>query len=373
MSATASHRSSMPQVTRRTFVAGSVMTASAVFARAEDPARPKIKIGQIGVGHAHASKLAVYRESNDYEVVGIVESDAELRQWAESQPAFQDLPWLTREQLLALPGVQAVLVETHVSDLLDAAEACISAGKHVHLDKPAGESFSRYRRLLETAARQKLLVQMGYMYRYNPGVILLRQALKMGWLGDVFEVAAVMSKVVPPVERRKLAAYPGGIMFELGCHVIDLVVGVLGKPDRVTAFPRHTSAIDDGLPDNMLAVLEYPHATASVRSSALEVDGFSRRHLTVCGNEGTFHIQPLDDPAVRATFSVPHADYRAGYQDIRLPKFKRYIADAADMAAIVRGEKAPDFSYKHDLAVQETVLRASGLEGDVVQCCQRGA
>ena len=37
--------------------------------------RPRIKIGQIGVGHAHADKLGVYRASADYEVVGIVEPD----------------------------------------------------------------------------------------------------------------------------------------------------------------------------------------------------------------------------------------------------------------------------------------------------------
>ena len=44
---------------------------------------------------------------------------------------------------------------------------------------------------------------------------------------NVFEVHAVMSKVVGPDERTALAAYRGGIMFELGCHVIDLVVGVV--------------------------------------------------------------------------------------------------------------------------------------------------
>ncbi|MEZ6079642.1 MAG: hypothetical protein R3C56_29430 [Pirellulaceae bacterium] len=34
-----------------------------------------IRVGQIGVGHAHANKLAVYRASPDYEVVGVVEPD----------------------------------------------------------------------------------------------------------------------------------------------------------------------------------------------------------------------------------------------------------------------------------------------------------
>ncbi len=39
---------------------------------------------------------------------------------------------------------------------------------------------------------------MGYMYRYNPAIMLLRECLKQGWLGDVFEVHAVMSKVLDP-------------------------------------------------------------------------------------------------------------------------------------------------------------------------------
>ena len=210
---------------------------------------------------------------------------------------------MTRDQLLKTPGLQAVLVETRVRDLLDNAEACVAAGKHVHIDKPAGESLPQFKRILDAAAKQKLLVQMGYMYRYNPAVVLLREFLAKGWLGEVFEVHAVMSKVVAAPERKRLAEFRGGMMFELGCHVLDLVIGVLGKPKAVASFNRHTSSLDDGLLDNMLAVLNYPRASATVKSSALEVEGFDRRHLVVCGTEGTFHIQPLDNPAARVSLS----------------------------------------------------------------------
>lgn len=319
---------------------------------------PRIKIGQIGVGHAHASKLGVYRRSDDYEVVGVVEPDDALREQASAKEPYKGLPWMTREQLLNVPGLQAVLVETRVRDLLDNAEICVNAGMHVHLDKPAGESLAQYQRILETATKKQLWVQMGYMYRYNPAVVLLRDMLKRGWLGDVFEVHAVMSKVVGPAERSALAAYRGGIMFELGCHVIDLVVGVLGAPGNVTAFPRHSSTLNDPLLDNMLAVFEYPRATASVRSSAVEVEGGERRHLVVCGTEGTFHIQPLDNPAARVAFATAHPGYRKGYQDISFPKYTRYVDDAADMARVIRREKPSDFTPRHDLAVQSALLQA---------------
>jgi len=325
-------------------------------------AKPRIKIGQIGVGHAHASKLSVYRASPDFEVVGIVEPDEELRKAAQNSPVCQGLPWLTRDQLLETPGLQAVLVETRVRDLLDNAEACVQAGKHVHIDKPAGESFSQFARIVETARKKNLLVQMGYMYRYNPAVVLLRDFLRQGWLGEVFEVHAVMSKVVGPAGRKQHAEYPGGMMFELGCHILDLVIGVLGRPQSVAAFSRHSSKIDDGLLDNMLGVLSYPKALATVKSSALEVEGGERRHLVVCGTEGTFHIQPLDNPSARVSLSQPRGAYKKGTQELQFPKYTRYIDDAADMARIIRGEKASDFSFEHDLAVQETLLRACGLE-----------
>ncbi|MDG3006640.1 Gfo/Idh/MocA family protein [Paludisphaera mucosa] len=327
---------------------------------ARGPKPPRIKVGQIGVGHAHAEKLAVFRRSDDYEVVGVVEPDDRLREKAASSDVYRGVPWMTREQLLATPGLQAVLVETRVRDLLDAAEACVAAGVHVHLDKPAGESLPQYRRILEAATKKNLWVQMGYMYRYNPGVRLLRDVLKRGWLGEVFEVQAVMSKVVDPVGRAAFAEYPGGTMFELGCHVIDLVVGVLGAPAKVTPYIRHSSKQADGLLDNMLAVFEYPHATATVRSTALEVEGFERRHLTVCGTEGTFHIQPLDDPSVRLALSAPRGPSKKGYQDVAMPRYTRYVDDAADLARVIRGEKPIDFRPEHDLAVQTAVLQASG-------------
>lgn len=357
----------MPGPTRRDALtrlgAAAVLGGSAGSGSADDPrpAKKRIRVGQIGVGHAHAGKLSVYRESPDYEVVGVVEPDAGLRRQAEDTPAFHGLKWLTRDQLLATPGLQAVLVETRVRDLLDNAWACVSAGLHVHIDKPAGESLPRFRRVLDTAAGKKLLVQMGYMYRYNPAVGLLREFLRRDWLGEVFEAHAVMSKVVDPAGRKRLAGYRGGVMFELGCHVLDLIVGLLGKPTEVAAFNKHSSPLGDGLLDNMLAVLSYPRATATVKSSAMEVEGFDRRHLVVCGTEGTFHIQPLDSPSARVSLSRARGEYRKGTQEVKFPKYTRYVGDAADMARVIRGEVPGDYPYEHDLAVQETLLKACGL------------
>lgn len=358
-------------IDRRNCLLGGLSTfAAAVLApgstAADDgAARRRLRVGQIGTTHGHATKLEVYRASADWEVVGLVEPDEALAAAAARKPAFQGVPLLTRDELFRIEGLDAVLVETKPGASLEHAAAAIARGLHVHLDKPAGDSLPALRRILDEAGRKGLVVQLGYMYRYNPAILLLQEFLEKGWLGEVFEIDAVMGKVVDPEGRKGFAAFPGGMMFELGCHLVDLVVRILGRPETVTGHLRHAlDAADDTLADNTLAVLEWPKAIATIRSSALEVEGFGRRHLTVCGTAGTFHVQPLDDPKVTVSLDRPRGDLPRGTTEIPQPPFTRYIADAADMAAVVRGERRSRFSAEHDLAVQETVLRASGMPLD---------
>lgn len=339
-------------------VSAALLMPRAVFGAAE---KPTIKIGQIGTGHAHAGKLSVYRKSGDYDVVGIVERDD--RRWAaaKEQAAYRDLPRLTEDQLLNTPGLAAVTIETDVADLVRAGTRCLAAGKHIHLDKPAGADLEAFAKLLKLSEEKKLLVQLGYMLRFSPATLLLRRLMKAQAIGDIFEVHAVMSEVVSPGERKKLAAFAGGMMFELGCHVIDSVVGLMGKPQKITAWPQVSGKYDDGLKDNCLAVFEYPKATATIRSSALEVDGGQRRQFVVCGTGGTLHVEPLEPPTVKLSLAADHGEFNKGTHDVPMPKYARFIGDAADMAAIIRGEKASEYPPAHDLLVHECVLRASGM------------
>ncbi|MEM6917266.1 MAG: Gfo/Idh/MocA family oxidoreductase, partial [Verrucomicrobiota bacterium] len=240
---------------RRTFLSCAAATPIAGFAAST---KPKLKYLQIGVGHPHANKIGVYEASDDWEVVGIVEEDPDLLAAAKEDPTYRDFPFLTLEEGLNTKGLAVVGIETEVRDLLRYAEIAINAGFHIHLDKPAGASFPRFSELMKMADAKGLVVQMGYMYRFNPAIEMLHRILKAGWLGEVFETHAVMSKVMPPASRQAVDEFAGGTMFELGCHIIDLTVGVLGVPDKVTAYSRRVvDSEEDSLVDNMLAVLEY--------------------------------------------------------------------------------------------------------------------
>ncbi len=325
----------------------------------------KIKVGQIGTKHAHASgKIGTARKYSElYEFVGVVEPDDTQWNRVKDSAPYKGVARMTHEQLLNVKDLQFVCIETEVKNLIDAAQICVSAGKHIHLDKPAGVNYSGFEKVIATAKKNKVLVQMGYMFRYNPGFQFIFNSIKQGLLGDVFEVDGVISKKIGDATRKQLAEYAGGTMFELGCHLIDSLHVAMGTPDRVTAFPRTTYPDKDSLVDNMLAIFDYPKATATIRSAMIEVDGFRRRQFIVVGSEGTIILRPLEKPVLELTLEAAKDGQAKGSHFVKLPTLEgRYDGDFLEMAAVLKGEKEFPFSYQHDLDVQKSVLLGSGIK-----------
>jgi len=325
----------------------------------------KIRVGQIGVAHAHArGKMAAMRKYPDtFEVIGIVEPDESLRETRGRHAAYQDLKWMTEEELLNYPGLAAVAVETRVRDLVPTAHRCIAAKKHIHLDKPPGESLQDFKTLLDEATGKDLTVQMGYMLRYNPCFQFAYKWAREGRLGALHTVHAEMSKMVSPGIRKEMDEYRGGSMFELGCHVIDSVVFILGNPTLVSAHTLHTRPAQDTLADNQVAVFDYEGATAFVRSALNEVDGSRRRQFHVMGQTGQIGIHPLEGHRVQLALTKSVGSYSKGFHEIELPRSTgRYDGEFLELAKVIRGEKSLAWTPEHDLVAHETMLKACGID-----------
>ena len=325
-----------------------------------------MKVGQIGTAHSHAAdKIGALRKLvEDFELVGVVEPDAARRAEAERNGAYSGVPWMTEEQLLAAPDVKIIAVETGISDLVPTASRCIHAGKHIHLDKPGGDLLEPFKQLLHAADERKLCVQMGFMLRHNPAFQFLFKAVREGWLGQVFEIYTTMGKVSGDEARRKFAEFSGGGMFDLGGHLVDLVVAVMGQPMGMSVFTRRSRAPSDELADNQMAVFEYPQCMATVRISLMDVDGGKRRQFVVCGSEGTIEIRPMEPPQLQMALIKPREGYRPGFQTVTLPASSgRYDDQLKELARVARGEQPPSFGSAHDLIVQECLLKASAMTG----------
>ncbi len=311
----------------------------------------KLRIGQIGTEHAHAAgKMAGIRSLTDlWEVVGMT-----------GPKGYDGVKLMTVEELLAVPDLKAVAVETTVEASCEMARRCIDAGKHVHLDKPGALKHDEFKSMRLEAEKRGLTVQMGYMLRYNPAFELLFQAVREGWLGEITEIDAAMGKLADKSQRGVIGKLEGGGMFELAYHVMDAVVTLLGKPQEVQSFSTPTT--QDGVKDNQMAVLQYAKATAVIRCNHADPFGGPRRRFNVTGTEGTFEIVPLESGKVNLSLTKARGAYKQGAQSFKLDVPKdRYAAEFVDLAKIVRGEKKLAWDAAHDIAVHETTLRAAGV------------
>ena len=323
--------------------------------------RKKIKIGQLGIAHPHAAgKMAALRKLHqDFDVVGIYAGSKKLMEDKKDLPAYKGLKWMSAEEMLNIPGLQAVAIEGELSDLIIPAIKCAKAGLHIHLDKPPGSSLNKLKILMNLAEKKNLIVQMGYMYRYNAAFQFCLNAMKKGWIGEVFRVHGVMSKALQFKRRAQIADIYGGTMMDLGGHLIDILIAVCGRPDKVTSFQRQTFKDKDDLFDNELAVFEYPNCIGTIESAMVEVGGNRRRQFVICGEKGSLEIKPLEPPQLCMTLSEDCDDYKAGHHVIDLPEMSgRYDDQLEDFARMVRGEKSAEYTYEHDLIAHEALLRA---------------
>jgi predicted dehydrogenase len=151
-------------------------------------------------------------------------------------------------------------------------------------------------------------------------------------------------------------------MFELGCHLIDQVVSLLGPPAAVNGVSRRLGPPGDPFADNQLALLEYPRALVTIRCNHTDPLGNERRGFAVTGTRGTAELRPLEPPRLRLGLAQAQAGFQRGFQDVEMAPFPgRYDGEFLDLAAVIRGGPPLAWDAAHDLAVHAAVLRASGM------------
>ena len=325
----------------------------------------KIKIGQIGIGHNHGdAKMAAVRKFPElFEIVGYAEENERWIEKRQSNSAYEGLKRLSVKEIIERSD--AVLVESDVWDLTKYAQMCVDASKHIHMDKPASGTLEEYRSVLDTAKARNLVVQLGYMYRYNPAVLKCFEHIKNGDLGEIYSINAEMSTFHPAEYKKWLTNFGGGIMYILGSHLVDLIVYMLGEPQKITSFLKNTGLDGVNLEDNNLAVLEYDRALARIYVSSVEVNGFGRRQLVVSGSKGTVNICPLERPITMTYSDTKIAD--ATYEDRKIivpfednTTSGRYDEMMRDFYAYIVGEKQNPFTYEHDFLVQKVLNEIVG-------------
>jgi len=260
--------------------------------------------------------------------------------------------------------IEAVTVETEEIYLTKYATLVATHKKHIHMEKPGGLELAAFEKLIDMIKNNGTVFHIGYMYRYNPYIMELKEQIQHGEFGEIVSVEAQMNCVHPPKVRQWLENFPGGIMFFLGCHLVDLILQLQGKPENIIPLSRSTGHMGVTAEDFGMAVFEYPSGVSFAKVNATEVGGFGRRQLVVAGTKKTVELKPLEwyeagglfTGKVEYTSNNWHDAGVAGKSDI----IDRYDKMMTSFAAMVRGEMENPYTYDYELELYRTLMKVCG-------------
>ena len=330
----------------------------------------RIRIAQIGTStNSHGNDIweNLKKQNDVFEIVGFVFPEKEQEKFPERMKSFEGFRELTVEEILNDPEIEAVAIETEEVNLTKYALMAGRAGKHIHLEKPGGFALEDFVQLINIMKKTGKVFHMGYMYRYNPFVKELLSSVKKGELGEIISVEAQMNCIHPKKTRQWLANLPGGMMFFLGCHLVDVILQIQGKPQRIVPYNKCMGIDGVTSKDFAMTVLEYKNGISFVKINSNEIGGFARRQIVVSGTKKTIEIKPLEryvNGWNNGLFTVKREytenDWLNNGNKIKTELFYRYDDMMSSFAKYVRGEKDNPYTLEYELDLYKTIL----------ECCE---
>ncbi len=329
----------------------------------------KVRIAQIGTSkNSHGTDIwkTLKRLDGIFEIVGYAMPENEREKFPEHLKEFEGYREMTVEEILCDPHIDAVTVETEEMYLTKYALQAAKAGKHIHMEKPGSQSLGDFETLINEIKLRGKVFHTGYMYRYNSYIKELVNSVKSGELGEIISVEAQMNCRHITETREWLGQFKGGIMFFLGCHLIDLILQINGKPERIIPLNRSTGFEDISSEDFGMAVFEYKNGVSFAKINSTEMGGFARRQLVVSGTKKTVELKPLeryeDGGMFTAKTEYSSEDWSNNGEEERTDLYDRYNNMMTSFAEMVRGEKENPYSYEYELELYKTVLECCGVD-----------
>ena len=265
-----------------------------------------IKIGIIGWGcmgrtHAHALRaMPLFYPGAGFraEIAGICS-----RRLEKAREAAEELnvPYYTDDyrQLLSREEIDAVSVCTPNALHEEIALAALKAGKHLYIDKPLADTAQGARRIADQAEKSGVFTRMVFNNRYLPVTLRARELVDQGRIGRVlsFEGRYLHSGSIDPNKpigwKQTLQ---GGVLLDLGSHVLDLITWLCGYPEAVfcaqrtlydTRPTREGGATRDLSDDQTLMLLRLPGgAMGQVEASKIATGANDELTVEIRGEKG---------------------------------------------------------------------------------------
>jgi predicted dehydrogenase len=207
-----------------------------------------VRVGIAGYGMAGRHIHAPLVVAAGHEVAAVCTSNPGRRAEATSDhPGVLLVDDL--QALLAVPGLDLVVLATPTGDHAAHALAAVRAGLPVVVDKPLATSAGEAAAVVAAANAAGVPLTVFHNRRYDPEYATLEQVVRSGVLGEVRRAELRWERW--RTERRAgwrgnaEASGGGGVLFDLGSHLVDGAINLLGPVDSVFAELTSTYSVAD--------------------------------------------------------------------------------------------------------------------------------
>lgn len=191
-----------------------------------------LRLGILGCGSFVERRIL--SQLHDLDTIRIVAIQKRNQKEAERIAHKYNIPYAVtkREELLKLPEVEAVFIATpnnhHEADAL----ACAAALKPTLCEKPLAPTASSVERMLEAFKKRSVPFFVGHSLRFKQALQIAKKLLETGELGTLLSIRATYSTRVASDNWRNLKKEGGGVLQDIGIHLIDLIHFI--SQDRMT-------------------------------------------------------------------------------------------------------------------------------------------
>jgi predicted dehydrogenase len=192
----------------------------------------KLRMGIVGCGAVVTlHHLPAFKRCDRVELVALADRD---RAWAAKVAPKAGVREVYDDFAAMIGRVDAVLLAT--PNTTHAAIACplLEAGVHVLCEKPMATTSADAERMFAASARGGGRLMAAHSARFNANVTMLKDLLAAGWIGDLQEMSGGLGSAYDVAERRtEFRREPGlaggGVLVDLGIHLIDVAVWLAGS------------------------------------------------------------------------------------------------------------------------------------------------
>jgi len=261
----------------------------------------------------------------------------------------------------------AVIVSTPTALHLDVAIPAAQAGCHLLIEKPVSHSLDRMDLLRAAVTTSNIQVQIGFQYRFHPGLQALRRWVLDQAAGPALFVRAHYGDYLPqwhPWEDYRgsysaQAALGGGAMLTL-CHPVDYLLWIFGDPTVRWAAARPAPHLDVEVEAIAEIGLDFPGGVLG----GIHLDFVQRppeHRVDVLARDGTLRWGQLEGGA--DLWRSPSSEPAESFVPENFERNDMFLEEMRHFRAVIAGDAQPGCTLEEGIRSLSVVLAARALAG----------